>query len=328
MHTPQLQAPRQVPPASTELRFDRTVSCRLAHRRAVHEVFVTDSACLAADEFLVAIQLPRAHSLWSDRPRGYHDTLMSVEAARQATFVAMHNHLDVPLGLPGSLQRIAFQVEDLEAYADKADAPLQGVLRAQLVNEHRHNGLIALTVQAELWIGNSRAMTLDGDIAVFPKSDYEVLRAHVRARKPLARGCAQQPPALLPAAVCRSSPANVVIGGESQESNGGRRYTLIVDESHPTFFDHPQDHIPGPLILEAYRQAALATVAHEHGAPPLRAVVTACGAKFVDYAEPEALVECTARLDADCGGELALTLGLHQFGAQISEGEIRLRLTA
>lgn len=323
-----MQTPRRVPPADATLGFDRTVPCALAHRRAVHEVFVTDSAHLAADEFLVAVQLPRAHSLWSDRPRGYYDPLMSVEAARQATFVAMHNHLNVPLGLPGSLQRIDFQVEDIEAYKDNADRPLQGLLRGQLVNEHRHNGLIAMTVEAELWIGESPAMALNGDIVVFPTRDYEVLRAHVRARKPLASASESQPPALAPAAVGRSSPANVVVGGESREPTGGWRYTLIVDESHPTFFDHAQDHVPGPLILEAYRQAALATSAHECGASPLSLVLTACRAQFVDYGEPEVPVQCTAQLDSDCGRELTLTVGLHQFGAQIAEGEVRLRMTA
>ena len=60
------------------LSFEQTVPCRLAHRRCLGEVFVADTATAGPGEYLAAIQIPRAHTLWSDRVADYHDPLAAV----------------------------------------------------------------------------------------------------------------------------------------------------------------------------------------------------------------------------------------------------------
>jgi hypothetical protein len=62
------------------------------------------------------------------------------------------------------------------------------------------------------------------------------------------------PPALPPAVVGRVLPADVVLAPADRPD----RWQLRVDTAHPVFFDHPLDHAPGMLLLEAARQAVRA----------------------------------------------------------------------
>jgi hypothetical protein len=317
-----------------ELSFRQTLPRELAHRRALAEVFVTDSASRGENEFYVAIQIPRAHLLWSDHRLPFHDPLVTVEAARQATFVGIHRYLEVPLDLPGSLQRIEFRVTDLEAFRDSRTRPLEAVFRARVADAHRRDGqLVALGVEGELVVDGAVAMTLSGGVVIFPRRDYEVLRAHVRARKPRAR-TEQQTPArpLAPNEVGRTDERNVVIGespytgsAPGPDDDGRHGYRLILDEGHPTFYDHPQDHVPGPLVLEAYRQAAIATAHRASALPSPVAVVTGCSAAFVDYGEPDAPVECVASIgERRADGSVRVEVSLWQHAARISAGDVEL----
>nr|WP_248002016.1 AfsA-related hotdog domain-containing protein [Streptomyces sp. RPA4-2] len=55
-----------------------------------------------------------------------------------------------------------------------------------------------------------------------------------------------------------------------------------MDTAHPTFFDHPVDHIPGMVLLEAARQAALVST----GMPD--ALLLGLKSNFARYAEFDA----------------------------------------
>lgn len=64
-------------------------------------------------------------------------------------------------------------------------------------------------------------------------------------------------PVALPAPpTLRRSPAHTVIANMQQEAGGKLSAQLVIDESHPYFFDHPLDHVPGILMLEGLLQLA------------------------------------------------------------------------
>jgi acyl transferase domain-containing protein/3-hydroxymyristoyl/3-hydroxydecanoyl-(acyl carrier protein) dehydratase len=72
----------------------------------------------------------------------------------------------------------------------------------------------------------------------------------------------------MPATGLRTDPRHRTI--DSVESDGSRvRARILVDESHPFFFDHPYDHVPGVLFVDAAQQLTewLATAL---GGDPLR----------------------------------------------------------
>jgi hypothetical protein len=315
-----------LPPEAVDVSFEQTVPRAIAHRQAVGEVFVTDSVQIADDEFLLGVQLPRAHSLWFDRRVRFHDPVSTAEAARQSVFVVIHRHLGVPVGLPFSLQRMQFAVADLAAYEDDEASPLQGRLRLRVTRQGLSLLLGGMSIDGELTIGDAVAMTLSGDIVFMPRADYDALRSYRRARKPLEPGVAVSAARPLePAAVGRLDPRNVVIAAPERErdSAGATRYPLVIDRRHPSFFDHAYDHVPGPLIVEAWRQAAIVT-AHAAGALPAPvAAVTGCEFTFTDFGEFEGRVECSALLEPATSP--AVRVGLHQFGEQIAAGRIELR---
>ncbi|WP_062213834.1 AfsA-related hotdog domain-containing protein [Streptomyces sp. NBRC 109706] len=315
-------------PAGVDLGFERTVPRELAHRRQLGEVFVADSARVGEgeDDFVMSFQIPRAHSLWSDRDPAHHDPFASAEAARQAIFVMLHRHVGVEVGLPFSLQRISFRVEDPAAYRDDDRSPLEGFARYRIVERSRRGAdVTGMRLAGTIGIAGRRAMTLTAQLAFMSRADYDVFRAFQRGQKPVATARATPVTRLAPAAVGRSIPRNVVIG-TPRHAQGGGEPLLALDQGHPAFFDHDYDHIPGPLMAEAMRQAAVAAADAAGLARPADALAVGLTAKFLDFAEFEADLVCEAKVGdgTDDEGRLPVAVVLRQFGKPVVEGRVDL----
>jgi hypothetical protein len=310
------------------LSFEQTVPRSLAHRAALSEVFVADSLQSGDGEFLVAVQVPRAHSLWFDRQAPYHDPLATAEAVRQSVFVVVHRYVGLSRELPFSLQRFEFRVRDLEAYRDNESSPLQGIVRLRVSQRERpRSGLGILTFEADLDVDGSIAMSSSGLAFFVTAAKYEAVRAHQRTHLPTALPSTAFEP-LDPALVGRLDRRNVVIADPASSPSGPEtgRYPLVVDKHHPSFFDHPYDHLPGPLIAEAWRQAAIDTANRTGLLSTAVVAITACSAEFSNFAELDELTECSASArGAFDDGRVAFTIGLHQLGRQIADGELELR---
>lgn len=331
-------------PARPELTFDQTVPCKLVHVHAISEVFATDAAKVGDDEWLVAAQLPRPHRLWADRQYPYHDPLVSLEVGRQAVFLIIHRHYDVPVDYKFVMTRFEFRVEDLEAYRDNEFSAPESYCRGHLLNKQDFDGAVSMSFEGDLTIGHSPAMTMSGEISGLRRKEYELMRGQSRGRKRLdgatpppgrkpaeAGGQPPRPRPLAAAQVGRLDERNVVLqeSRTAPAGDGEQRFSLIVDETHPAFYDHPHDHVTGSMILELYRQAAIVT-AHRAGALPApgAAVVTRCRMAFTDFAEPEAETECAATVkEAADDGRVTVALTLHQLGGQIADAEIDLLAT-
>ncbi|WP_405824902.1 hypothetical protein OG241_46925 [Streptomyces sp. NBC_01390] len=314
-------------PVHTELTFDQTVPRAVAHRRAVGEVFVTDSARVTDDEFLLAWQIPRAHSLWGDRTAPFHDPFSIAEAARQGCFVVVHRHLGIPLDLPFSLQRFEFRVtSDHRPYRDDRRSPLQGLLRYRTGRQELRGGESGtMTIEGELQIDGVPVMTISGDVVFLPRGDYEALRAFQRSRKPLADVPPWQPAAAVdPALVGRRDERNVVVGEPAPLPHpaGPARYPLVIDRGHPSYFDHDYDHVPGPFMVEGFRQAALIEATRSGLLASPAAAMTGLSTTFSDFGEFEAPLAYSAEARPGSGDRVTVRVGLHQFGSEIAEGSI------
>ncbi|UGT62750.1 AfsA-related hotdog domain-containing protein [Nocardia asteroides] len=301
------------PERRSGLSFEQTVPCSQAHRRCLGEVFVADTAALGGTEFLAAIQIPRAHSLWSDRVVPYHDPLAAIEAIRQAMTVIGHRYLQVPSGSPLSLQRMQAEVEDLSALYEQPGTPLEGVVR---IHTDRHSGgsgyFTDSSFTATLTIGAAIALSVRGGGVAFPPEAYREFRAHQqRGRPPEGEPAAAVEPAP-PGRVGRRDPRNVVIGDPPVDPGDSATMALIVDQLHPSFFDHSYDHVPGPLMLEGFRQAALCVAGPQ--------AVVALNAEFSGFAELGGHLEYLARYDGDAEVDIALS----QFGTTIAECLVEL----
>ncbi|MFH8589960.1 AfsA-related hotdog domain-containing protein [Streptomyces celluloflavus] len=330
---PSTAARGHLPPPGVELAFEQTVPRSLAHRRQIGEVFVTDSAQVSDDDFHLSFQIPRAHSLWSDQRPGFHDPFASAEAARQSIFVLLHRHLGVPLGLPFSLQRITLRVTDPQAYTHDGISALQGYVHYR-VAERRSKGsdVVGMILEGAMEIGGRPAMTLSAVLAFMSQEDYDIFRAFQRAQKPVADARLTPARRLDAGLVGRENPRNVVIGLPGPEArrdggpgDGAFRCLLAADPHHPAFFDHEYDHVPGPLMVEGMRQAAVAAACRTGAMATPHALTVGCEAAFLDFAEFEADLVHEAEAGAPGpDGRVPVAVVLRQFGKPIVEGRIDL----
>jgi hypothetical protein len=340
----------------SELSFDQAVPRGLAHRTALSEVYVADSVRHTDTEFFCAVQVPRSHIVWWDRRVAFHDPLAMVEATRQATLVVFHRHLGVPFGAPFSVRRLAFRVDDLPAFKDDERTPLDGVLRWRIVDQQRQGSRLgSMSMVGDLAINGTVALTVEPDFVFLPRDDYDALREFQRARIPAGTAPPAPPRPIDPALVGRRDERNVVIGeigdvpaagpagadatGDGGPGDGGSpgtapvgtpdttaRYHLISDRRHPAFFDHPYDHVPGPLMLEAFQQAAVATATRAGVLPSPPAAVVDCDVTFSNFGEFDAPIEVVATVDpaAEADAHAGVRLELRQFDKSIAAARLRL----
>jgi hypothetical protein len=121
-----------------------------------------------------------------------------------------------------------------------------------------------------------------------PDAAYRVLRARGRAGEPPTSDQFRQGPANVPPwRVARSSPDNVILLDPEQGPHGVRARLRIAGD-HPSLFDHAQDHVPGMVLMEAGRQAAVLVSGETWR-------MTGLDATFAAYAELDSPITVAAR---------------------------------
>jgi hypothetical protein len=321
-----------VPPSSprTALRFDTTVERALVHRAAVCEVFLTDAVQVAPHRYLTAAQLPRVHSLYSDAllsPARY-DPLLLLEVCRQTTILVAHRYLGVAPHDKFVFGTGDFSVLDADALLVGPD-PGRAVVEATVVDEHLRGGdRDGVTYELVLSIDGRPAFALEMAIRWMPTAAWDRLRSRGRAALELGPDHAPDPTRPVhPNEVGRTLPGNVVVA-DSRPSPEGLDARLVVDRAHPALFDHELDHIPGMLLFEAVRQAAV-VAAHEHlGLSPSRLALSRARVAFTRFGEfelPTAVRVAPPRLrESDAGPVATTTLEVTQDGVPISTAEVEL----
>ncbi|MFF3752498.1 ScbA/BarX family gamma-butyrolactone biosynthesis protein [Streptomyces sp. NPDC002018] len=256
-----------------------TVPREYVHRAAVSEVFLTGWAAEGPagsdrpDTFTVTAQWPRNHALFA-REGGYQDPMLLIESVRQTGSLLAHAEFDVPFGYQFLMGDISFDAapELLVAGVAPTDVELRTVCRDIVRRGRSLSGMrYDITVLRD---GEELATAGAGFRCMSP----DVFR-RLRGDRPTAAH-RTAPPAVDPAAVGHTSPRHVVLARRAPDT--GNRWELRVDTAHPTYFDHPVDHVPGTVLLEAARQAAHAST----GMPD--ALLLGLGSEFTRYAEFDA----------------------------------------
>jgi hypothetical protein len=320
----------QLPGGAESLRFDQTVPRGLVHRAAISETFLTDAVEAGPDRYLVAAQLPRAHALYNDVASGRHDLLLLAEAVRQAGTLIAHRFYGVPAGTVFPLRQAQIEITDVDALAPRALAT-ELIADVQIDGQDRQSGaLSAMSLRAQVFLDGRVAGWAGGAMHLVSPSGYGALRGQ-RQHASLAPAAAAPAAAPVePLHVGRHDPRNVVVGALGGPAADGRySCPIVVDTGHPAYFDHPQDHVPGMLLLEAYRQAALLAVADACAWAPESLFVLGCDAGFSRYAELGVEARCEATVGAPVlphRGEpwVPVSLEVLQGTASLSRAELRV----
>lgn len=225
-----------------------TVPRELVHRAAVAETLLTGWSRTAPDRFQVSAQWPRAHALHVSSDRTAYDPLLVMETVRQSGTLIAHTEYDVPLGHHFVLNE--FQVETFRRHLAVGALPAELVVEVAFT-EVRHRGTrpSGARYTAEVLRAGERVARADVSFTCLSDAVYRRLRGE---RDPARSSAVPLRPGLPAAGVERVGPADVVLAPTDTPD----RWQLRVDTAHPVFFDHPLDHVPGMLLLEAARQAA------------------------------------------------------------------------
>ncbi|KOG27888.1 ScbA/BarX family gamma-butyrolactone biosynthesis protein [Streptomyces resistomycificus] len=227
-----------------------TVPCQLVHRASVAETFLTGWSRTAADRFLVSAQWPRAHGLHVSADRSAYEPLLVVETVRQSGTLIAHTEYDVPLGHHFVLQE--FEIDTFPPHLAVGAIPAEPVVEVAFTEvQYRGRRPVAARYTAEVTHGGDRVATARVAFSCTGESVYRRLRG---GRTPDTVAGLPLPPALPAAVVGRALTEDVVLAPGDRPD----RWRLRVDTAHPVFFDHPLDHVPGMLLLEAARQAVAA----------------------------------------------------------------------
>jgi 2-oxo-3-(phosphooxy)propyl 3-oxoalkanoate synthase len=269
---PELRQFVQARPGSGPL--TATVPREFVHRVAVAEILLTGWTRTDTDRFTITAQWPRAHQLHVSPDRSAYEPLLVAETVRQCGALLAHAEYEVPLGHQFVLREL--RVDTRPEHLAVGTVPAEPVIDITVAEVRRRAGRpAALRYEAAVRLGGERVAT--GRIAVTwtNESVYRRLRGGRTADVGALRLPWPLPPSLPADTVGRALAADVLLAPAARPG----RWRLRVDTAHPVFFDHPLDHIPGMLLLEAARQTVRA-----HGGRERR-VPTSFHATFHQYAE-------------------------------------------
>lgn len=223
--------------------FSAPIARELVHRRAVAEVFLTGIHPVEDLTYTVAAQWPRWHVFYGSNHDRF-DSALVVETLRQLTVLIAHTQLGVVLGMQFLMPEMS--VSMVSGVTQDRSRPADVIIEVN-VSEVKETGRRISSFRSiatflvdgrKIAEGTARARIVDPEAY-----------SRIRARRP-ATGEQQEVLPVSAASVGHSSAWNVVLG----EMDTAGLWRLRVDVSHPILFDHPLDHIPGVLLIEAVRQ--------------------------------------------------------------------------
>ncbi|MFF6829487.1 ScbA/BarX family gamma-butyrolactone biosynthesis protein [Streptomyces longwoodensis] len=257
-----------------------TVPKEYVHRASVAEVMLTGWHRRDEHRFTVSAQWPRLHGFFATVD-GHHDPLLVAETIRQAGLLLAHTEFAVPLGHQFLMWDLS--VDTRPEHLLITSTPAAPEIEVTCTDIKRRGTTISgLHLDVVIRRDGHTAATGAASFNCTSPAVYQRLRAARIGHSAPAPLPLTSP--LAPQDVGRLSPTDVVLSPTPQPDH----WQLRADTRHPVLFDHPVDHIPGMVLLEAARQA---TTAHL-GQPCLP---TAIHSHFTRYAELDTPCLITAR---------------------------------
>ncbi|MCB5908963.1 ScbA/BarX family gamma-butyrolactone biosynthesis protein [Streptomyces pinistramenti] len=289
---------------ASELNEVREVRKEFLHLRFDDSVLLTGWQRLDDMEFTISARWPGfVRAATGDGVR--HDPQVVARTIRQSGLLLAHGEFGAPLDHAVLLRAFDFTVE--ADYQPPQDEPIDLVLRVSCAEMGRRGKrLTGLRLHMDIH-------SLDGVRIGTGTTDFEWIapRVYRRLRDTHAAAVSEQPPLpepVPPVRVGRTREDEVAIAPTADP----RRWQLRCDFSNTILYDHPVDHVPGLVMIEAAHQAAQLI---EAGGAPGTFRPTSATTSFGHYVE----------FDAPCWIEATVDGG--PAGTDGSEGGVRVSVT-
>jgi len=264
----------------------------LAHKRFPENVLLTDIRACSDDHFVCTGRIPADHRFFNDSGRTPHeDILFYTEVGRQASLAVTHAFLNVSLDDVFIFERSQAAITPAiwdPALARSADDVVIEIKVRETVR--RKNTVTRVVAEHVMYVGDQHVFQGTGTWTMQSAALFKRLR-----RSTVETASRVEGPDLL-----RPYPSNVVISAPAPaQDNTALTASLIVDGAHPYFFDHPCDHVPGMLLLEACAQLSLGACAQAGLAPSPRMALMAYDMDFTQVVECNVPTTLSARVSSN-----------------------------
>ncbi len=261
-------------------------------------MLVTDLVPRPSGVSIAAAQWPRTHSTFASDATGRPHPLMFVETLRQAAICAAHREHGVPRG-----QHFVFQEIEARWSADQppipADRPATVVLAVGTSPRQVGRRVTGAVVEGEAWVSGIRIASARAAYRCLSAPGYARLRAASRAYARDAVAAAHPP---------------------ADRGGGVHVSPLHADLRDPTFFDHPQDHLPGMLLISEMLDAV--TARSQQPATTGLAGLHVVFGRFAELGVPTALVS-QASDETPLG--VRARVAVEQAGAVVAQADLTFR---
>ncbi|MGW3091129.1 ScbA/BarX family gamma-butyrolactone biosynthesis protein [Streptomyces sp. NPDC001108] len=282
---------------------------QFVHRSSAAEVMIMDWARTGDDRFTVTARWPHDHPFFTPVAGGYHDPLLGCETIRQTGILLGHAAYGVPLGHQFVVWDLDITVHPEKMATGRGPGPTVLTADAHCTQIHwRGRNLAGLRLSMDIRRDGETVATGGGSLSCISPAAYHRVR---QGRLP-SRDHALPPRPADPRAVGRVSPHDVVLSPTDRTDH----WLLRADTRHPVLFEHPGDHVPGMLLIEAARQATAASLGRASYLP-LR--ITNTFARYVELDTP-CTVQATPLPDAQSVLVTAHQSGEPVFRSTISAG--------
>ncbi|MEU6382360.1 ScbA/BarX family gamma-butyrolactone biosynthesis protein [Streptomyces bauhiniae] len=273
----------------------------LVHRPDAQDAFPVEWTRLAEHRYLVTADWPVAHRFFTPLPGGVQDPLLVAESMRQTAMMLVHADYGVPADHHFVMWDMEYALGTGDFGLSVASGRIDVVVECSEVRM-RARSLAGMKMRLVFLRGDNVLAAGSGHLSCTSERAYRRLRGD----RPASAGDA--PPLLdgvPPWRVGRRDPRDVVLA----PAEDGAGWRLRLDTANPTLFARANDHVPGMVLLEAARQAAVAL------APEGRFVPASLSIAFHRYAELNEPCLVRARRETSPEGDVSV----HVEGVQGGE---------
>ncbi|MGB0944052.1 MAG: AfsA-related hotdog domain-containing protein [Marinomonas sp.] len=313
----------------SECSFGHTVNKKLVHRAAVSEVFLTDVKSTADDKFYTGAHLPRTHSYYNDVPgKTHYENIALLEVCRQSSIIIAHNFYEVPLNAKFIFNEAKFHIKNNKALSVKATPSFVLTEVDVISKEFRGDNLSGLTYEMRIYVDGCLAATKLMDISWMPVPIWNKVRSKgLKFVENFSEITYSPSPAKLElkSLLGRENTDNLVLH-PVEEINNQFTAKLHVNDTHPAMFDHPLDHVPGMLLIEAFRQMSFYSIQKKYGLSHSDVYMKDCDIEFTKFTELK--IDSACHLNEisvdEASNEISLLLSTTQNNAITAKCHVRI----